>query len=124
MANVNKAGKGNLLDKNSYVSNYQSQLVYMNDGVRLCSEACSCCWDTPLPDKYEDKVEYLAKRARIGHTSIFEHSNIIMLIKIPTRIYNVNAELLDFISSVRYLNVRYAIATSNTETVSSAYLLI
>ena len=67
-----------------------STLVYMNDGVRVCSQACACCWDKPIPDTYEGQVEYLGKRCKTGHTSVIEHSNIVMLVKFPEVISKVS----------------------------------
>lgn len=87
-------------------SPFVANLIYMNDGIRVCSAACSCCWDKPNPETYEDKVVYLGKRAKTGHTSVLEHSNLVMLVKFPEFKTNSEAfkEALDAIACGRYLN--------------------
>lgn len=84
-------------------SNIQSNLIGMNNAIPICAEACSCCWDSKLPEGFDNIAEYVAKRSRIGHTSVLEHSNIVMLI-------DMNAiyadDLVDFLDSVKYLNTR------------------
>ena len=105
MKTVVKSGTSLNQSKANSIINPVCEFVYMNDGVRICSEACSCCWDVPNPESYDDKVTYLGKRAKIGHTSIFEHSNLITLVKIPSNLNDDAVEqLVDFLTSCRYLN--------------------
>ena len=105
MANI--AGKSNTSNLDSNNTSAVGSLVYMNDGIRVCTEACACCWDKPIPETYEEKVEYLGKRAKIGHTSIFEHSNIITVVKLGGPIIDTRdaLSLADFVSCNKYLNV-------------------
>ena len=105
MANI--AGKNNISNLDTSNVSAIGSLVYMNDGIRVCTEACACCWDKPIPESYEEKVEYLGKRAKIGHTSIFEHSNIISVVKLGGPIINSSdaLSLADFVSCNKYLNV-------------------
>lgn len=118
MASFNIANKKN--SDHTYGEPVEASLVYMNDGIRVCAEACACCWDTPLPDSYEDKVTYLAKRAKIGHTSVFEHSNIITLINLGNKPrFNEKEEMADAMASFRYLNGRFA-----EDSKQNTYLLI
>ena len=118
MASFNIANKKN--SDHTYGEPVGVSLVYMNDGIRVCAEACACCWDTPLPDSYEDKVTYLAKRAKIGHTSVFEHSNIITLINLGNKPrINEKEEMADAMASFRYLNGRFA-----EDSKQNTYLLI
>lgn len=105
MANI--AGKNNTSNFETNNASAIGSLVYMNDGIRVCTEACACCWDKPIPESYEEKVEYLGKRAKIGHTSIFEHSNIITVVKLGGPIIDTRDawSLADFASCNKYLNV-------------------
>lgn len=105
MANI--AGKNSTSNLDTNNTSAIGSLVYMNDGIRVCTEACACCWDKPIPESYEEKVEYLGKRAKIGHTSIFEHSNIITVVKLGGPIIDSRdaLSLADFISCNKYLNV-------------------
>lgn len=96
-------------------------LIYMNDGVRVCAQACSCCWDKPIPDTYEGQVDYLGKRCKTGHTSVIEHSNLVMLIKFPYMVRDTNQirDAIEALSKNRYLN-----ATMSTDSNGVPYVLI
>ena len=72
-----------------------SFLIGMNDWVNICAEACSCCWDKPIPDDYDGRAEYIAKRSKTGHTSILEHSNFTIYSQIPIEYTD---DLMSFIS--------------------------
>ena len=74
-----------------------------NNGIPICAEACACCWDKQIPEGYENVAEYVAKRARTGHTSITEHSNFIMAIRVGEACYD---DLIKFLSYVRYLKLK------------------
>lgn len=80
-----------------------SQLVGMNRAIDIIAEACACCWDKKIPDSYEDRCEYVAKRVRTGHTSILEHSNFIIYIRVTGSYYIT--DLIKFLSINKYLNV-------------------
>ena len=90
------------------------QLIGMNDGIRICAEACSCCWDKKLPEGYEALTEYIANRTRTGHTSVLEHSNLMFYIRVQS---DYLKELLEFTSSVIYLN-------TDTYEVETGYVLL
>ena len=97
-----------------------STLVYMNDGVRVCSQACACCWDKPIPDTYEGQVEYLGKRCKTGHTSVIEHSNIVMLVKFPEVISkDIMNDTFNTMCNTKYLNAAMA-----TDSKDNTYILI
>ena len=109
-----KANNANNLDSTTQSVSVEATLVYMNDGVRVCAEACGCCWDIPIPEGYQDQVKYLGKRAKTGHTSVLEHSNLVILLKLPYEMNSAHAHaLVDLCSSVKYLNVRYASYADN-----------
>lgn len=75
--------------------------VGYNDAVNICANACACCWDRKVPDGYSAAAEYIGKRTKIGHTSVIEHSNHVMYIKIGK---NFEDYLVSFLSSCNYLN--------------------
>lgn len=93
-------------------SNYmRSYLISMNDAVRICSEACACCWDKPLPDTYAELSSYVGRRTNIGHTSILEHSSFVTVTRVPFFAVEDPENdgfrgLIDALASCRYLNVR------------------
>lgn len=75
--------------------------VAMNDSMRICAETSACCWDKPIPELYEDKAEYVAKRVRVGHTSVMEHSNFVTYFRVPM---NYVEDLVTFLSECNYLS--------------------
>lgn len=77
--------------------------IGMNNAIPICAEACACCWDKQVPEGYENVAEYVAKRSRTGHTSIIEHSNFIMGIRVGNYMYD---DLATFLSTIRYLRVK------------------
>lgn len=77
--------------------------IGMNNAIPICAEACACCWDKKVPEGYQDIAEYIAKRSRIGHTSVIEHSNFVILISTPKKFVE---ELVDLLDSCNYLNHR------------------
>lgn len=79
------------------------QLIGMNKAIDICAEACACCWDKQIPDDYAGRAEYVAKRARIGHTSVLEHSNYVLYMSIDA-VYST--ELIEFLTWCNYLNTK------------------
>lgn len=77
-----------------------SWLVGMNNAVDIVAQACSCCWDKPVPADYDDRATYIAKRSKTGHTSIIEHSNFVVYLSVDN---GYTDELLNVVSSTHYL---------------------
>ena len=75
-------------------------LLGMNNSIPICAEACACCWDKKVPEGYQNVAEYIAKRSRIGHTSVIEHSNFVILVTTPRKYID---DLIDFLDSNNYL---------------------
>lgn len=76
-------------------------LVMMNDGVNICAKACASCWDTAIPDQYLERAKYVGRRTKIGHTSVIEHSNVVLYAFVP---YEYTDDLLEFLSNCRFLH--------------------
>ena len=79
------------------------ELIGMNNAIPICAEACSCCWDKQTPDDYAGKAEYIAKRSKIGHTSVLEHSNYVLYMSIDS---SYSDELITFLDWVNYLHTK------------------
>lgn len=92
-----------------------SKIVYANDAVNICYEASKSCYASPLSYNYETRQKYIAARVKEGHSSITEHSNIILLIRIPKKHVDV---LADFLADVVFLH------TCLKKSDKSYYLLI
>ena len=88
-----------------------------NDGVNICAEACACCWDTKLPDQYDKREEYIAKRTRIGHGSVTEHSNTVFYLEVPDAQME---DMVEVISRAKYLNT----CCKHSKTSNASYLII
>ena len=112
---IRKANKAAISTNDSRTGTVSAQLVYMNDGVRLCAEACACCWDKANPETYEEKVDYLGRRAKTGHLSIMEHSNVVILLKLwhGMDTSSIN-DIMDTLCAGHYLNCRLAFASDFT----------
>lgn len=105
---------------NENSSNYEySDVIMMNDGVNICSRACAVCWDTKLPADYDKRAEYIGKRTRIGHTSVIEHSNLVLYMEINIDKYYT--DLIEFLSSTRFLHTKFAKSNLNKDL---GYLII
>lgn len=78
-----------------------SYLIGMSNAVNTCSEACGCCWDKPIPETYDGREEYIRKRSAIGHTSVIEHSNYVMLLVVAK---DYSEDLMKFLGYANYLH--------------------
>lgn len=94
---------------NSQNGSIYSAFVGMNDAIRICAETSACCWDKPIPNGYDNKAEYVAKRARAGHTSVLEHSNFITYFRVPM---SYMEDLVTFLTECDYLTT-WSHATKN-----------
>lgn len=79
--------------------------IYSNDQVGIVNDACSICWDKSKDKTFEEKLNYIKKRVAIGHESVLEHSNIIMLVVIPNNDANI-IDLFEVVENCKYLNIK------------------
>ena len=91
--------------------------IYSNDYPRIISRACAVCWDKVPPETTEKRIEYISKRIKTGHTSILEHSNIVMLATFGLTELNLK-RASEFITNAKYLNTKIKFYTNEV------YLLI
>lgn len=97
---LNKKNKKDEIIKSGVITPY---LLGMNNSVQICAEACACCWDKKIPDGYQNIAEYVAKRSKIGHTSVIEHSNFVIYMSID-KCYE--EDLVDFLTWIHYLSIK------------------
>lgn len=116
--------KGMLKPKKKAVEDFTSttgfasaNLVAMNRSIDIISEACACCWDKKVPDAYLDRVDYVRKRAKSGHTSILEHSNFVIYVELSDCYFD---DLMEFLNNVKYLNKKVVHDNEN----HSLYMLL
>ena len=117
---LSKIKKGNKKTKDLKTGYIETHLLGMNDALRICANACGCCWDKEVPTEFHDIAEYVAKRSRIGHTSVLEHSNFVIYLRIENTFED---DLIQFLDSVRYLNTKI-IKCMNEDNVSWHWDLI
>lgn len=88
------------------------ELIGMNNAIPICAEACSCCWDKVPPEDYAGKAEYIAKRSRIGHTSVLEHSNYVIYINADMQ---YSDDIMTLLSWNHYLYTKLMKSDDGTE---------
>ena len=55
---LKNALKGNRGEhKETGIGSIITELVGMNKGIDIISEACACCWDKAIPDDYPGRAE-------------------------------------------------------------------
>ena len=86
------------------LANTEAIQIMQNDGVNICAEACACCWDTKIPNGYEDRAVYIGKRTKTGHTSVIEHSNHVFFLIVHD---NDAEDLMTFLSNCRFVHTKY-----------------
>lgn len=86
-------------------------LIGMNNAIPICASACACCWDKKIPDTYAEMSEYVAKRSRIGHTSVLEHSNYVIYISVDNY---YSDSLISFLNICNFLHTYCVKSSDNT----------
>lgn len=94
-------------------------VVMMNDGIEICAKACAVCWDTKLPASADAKSKYIGKRTKIGHTSVIEHSNLVIYMEINVEKHY--GDIIDLLSHTKYLNTCFKMSRINKD---KGYLII
>lgn len=83
-----------------------AEFIGMNNAMPICAEACSCCWDKALPEGYENVANYVSRRAKTGHTSIIEHSNLVMLLTLDSGDQANMEYVLELLANTFYLHTK------------------
>lgn len=68
-------------------SEFMVSLVYANNMVNTIYPACASCYgiSEDKNSEYKQKVDYIGRRVKTRHTSILEHSNIVIQVFIPLK---------------------------------------
>lgn len=65
-------------ENEEFTGEVDNQFTVFNNYIDLVHDSCSICYNRCVENKsYEDKLDYIKRRAATGHESIFEHSNFI-----------------------------------------------
>ena len=82
---------------------FVTALLYMSDAVNTIYPACASCYNISEEKNktYEERKDYIGRRVKAGHTSILEHSNILIQVYIPLKetenIYETAMEINEYI---------------------------
>ena len=66
-------------------SKISGMVVYTNDATNICYEASKSCYASKLSYDPEVRGKYINARVREGHSSVTEHSNVILLLQVPKK---------------------------------------
>lgn len=85
-----------------FTGEVQNQFTSFNNYIDLVHDSCSICYNRSIENKsYQDKLDYVKRRAATGHESIFEHSNFINYYVCDERLMQ---EVLETLDVNRYLH--------------------
>ena len=88
------------------------QIVLMNSYRDICYVACKECYKGKLVSDIEAKNKYIQGKVKLGHESITEHSNVVMMLNIDNSLL---PDLAYMLSYNRFLTCE--IENGETETV-------
>lgn len=83
----NKKAKKDIFEKGEFnlknieilkSSRFMVSLLYANDFVDTIYPACAACYGITANKDYQQRVDYIGRRVSSSHTSILEHSNVIV----------------------------------------------
>lgn len=80
---------------------YQTKFIYANDAATLCYLASKSCYGTSISNDINIKLKYIRARMKEAHESIIEHSNVVMLLRIPRK---SKAMMADFVMAAHGLH--------------------
>lgn len=93
-------GKKKITEESVGFGAAKAYLLGMNNAIPICAAASACCWDKPIPEGYQEIADYVGRRSKTGHTSILEHSNFVVYIKVGD---TYTEEFIKFLTWVDYL---------------------
>lgn len=80
-----------------------SILIHVNDCIGITHDACRLCYKSDGRDTKEGKLEYIESKIKIGHESIIEHTNVIMMLVLEND-NSIYKDLTEVMSASKYLN--------------------
>lgn len=87
------------------------KFIYMNDMIDICTDACSVCWDKQIPNDLARRFKYISDRIKIGHESVIEHSNMVILLIVNKDNYE---DIIKFLSCCDYVHAKTTFDSKRT----------
>lgn len=101
------------------MKNITSSILYQNNHIDIVHDACKLCYNGKSEDGMEKKLKYIENKVKLGHESVLEHSNIIILTTCknsnkPNVSTNNHVEYIEVLEAGRYLNSRTRMTEDGT----------
>lgn len=80
----------------------QTRVVLCNDAASIVYECSKSCYANKLSNNLSDKLKHIQARVKVGHESVTEHSNIVMIVSMEK---DDMPYITDCIGGFKYLNV-------------------
>lgn len=81
-------------------SKISGMVVYTNDATNICYEASKSCYASKLSYDPEVRGKYINARVREGHSSVTEHSNVVLLLQVPKKYCE---DLVEVLASAKFI---------------------
>lgn len=102
LRNLFKSKQEEKQEERLFTGGVELQFSTFNNYIDLVHDSCSICYNRCTQNRsYEDKLDYIKRRAATGHESIFEHSNFINYFVCDEKLMSSVLETLD---ANRYLH--------------------
>lgn len=82
----------------------ESFKLYTNDFVNIIYDACSLCYKSTKERILEERLEYIENKVKLGHESVLEHSNLIMMLVLNKDDINIHKDLIEVMTASRHIN--------------------
>ena len=96
----------------------ESFLICKNDFINIVYDACSLCYKSTRERTLKEKLEYIENKIKLGHESVIEHSNLIIMLILDKNDISIHKDLIEVMAASRHIN--YNIKNDD----SSVYVLM
>lgn len=105
---------------------YMVEVIHVNPNVYLAHRGARVCvGKMPIDGTVVDRMNHLAKIVEMGHESVLEHTNVIVLFKIPKGCLADTGDCFsDFLSCLKYCNVRVSTQSIQEEEMIKERILL
>lgn len=101
-----------LIDENSNVPRYETEVLSFGDSAYTCSMGAKICYGLKVDKSYNKNKAHISRIVGMGHDSVSAHSNVIALIKVNG---DSTKDLLECIPAMKFMNVVHLTNTIKAE---------